>query len=746
MGKTIIVSNRLPVKLNQEEEEYVLVPSEGGLATGLGAIYPQDNNIWVGWPGLEITEEAAQRRITEKLDASNLVPVFLTQEEINNYYEGFSNEILWPVFHYMPTYARYLQQYWDSYLEVNIKFRDAVLEVAGPDDIIWIHDYQLLLLPGLIREVLPDSTIGFFQHIPFPSYELYRLIPWRIELLEGMLGADLIGFHTFDDARHFVQSARRLASPTTSSFNEINYKDRSAVVESFPMGIDSDKFESLVTSPAVAEQMEVIEKNFTNTRIVLSIDRLDYSKGILQRLQAFELFLELNPEYVGKVVLYMIVVPSRDSVPQYRELRDEIDKVVGSVNARYRTIDWLPVFYFYRSFPVEELSALYAEADVCLVTPMRDGMNLVCKEYIASRTQDNGVLILSEMAGASKELVDAIIVNPNNIGAITAAIHEALTMPLAEQQRRMRMMKAIVRKFNTSHWVKLFMNRLNEVKQMQQSMYAKRINLSTRQHINRLYHEASKKLFLLDYDGTLVGFRTNIELAAPDEELYALLRKLSADSSNQVVIVSGRNHEFLDNWFGDLDLDVIAEHGAWTKMHGEPWQSIPGLNNAWKKEIYPVLESFTDRTAGAFIEEKDFSLVWHYRKVEESLGELRSGELMNTLRYLVEDKGLQLLPGNKVVEIKSIEVNKGKASARLMHECDYDFVMAIGDDHTDEDIFKVLPESAVTIKVGSQVSAARYYISNYVEVRNFLKDLLLSPLRGGTENGDERSAAKIKGI
>ncbi len=747
MSKTIIVSNRLPVKLNYDEEQYTLVPSEGGLATGLGAIYPQGDNIWVGWPGLEITEEAAQRRIIEKLDASNLVPVFLTQDEINNYYEGFSNEILWPVFHYMPTYARYLQQYWDFYLEVNIKFRDAVLEVADPDDVIWIQDYQLLLLPGLIREVLPDSTIGFFQHIPFPSYELYRLIPWRIELLEGMLGADLIGFHTFDDARHFVESARRLASPVTSSFNEISYKDHSAIVDSFPMGIDSQKFESLVATDVVAEQMEVIDKNFTNIRIVLSIDRLDYSKGILQRLQAFELFLELNPEYIGKVVLYMIVVPSRDSVQQYRELRDEIDKVVGSVNARYRTIDWLPVFYFYRSFPVEELSALYAKADVCLVTPMRDGMNLVCKEYIASRTNDDGVLILSEMAGASKELVDAIIVNPNNIGAITAAIHEALTMPVSEQNRRMQMMKDVVKKFNTSHWVKLFMNRLKEVKQMQQSMYAKRINRTTRQHINTLYNNAAKRLFFLDYDGTLVGFRTNIELAAPDEELYALLRKISADPLNRVVIVSGRNHEFLEKWFGNLDLDIIAEHGAWTKMQHQGWQSIPGLDATWKKDIYPVLESFTDRTAGAFIEEKDFSLVWHYRKVEESLGELRNSELINTLRYLVEDKGLQLLPGNKVIEVKSVEVNKGKASARLMQEQDYDFVVAIGDDHTDEDVFKVLPETAVTIKVGSQVSAARFYISNYVEVRGFLKDLVPnSPAQGGAENNNGRSVAKIKGI
>lgn len=723
MAKTIIVSNRLPVKLTENHGEYTLVTSEGGLATGLGSIYQQSGNVWVGWPGMEITDPATQEKITQELDTKNLKPVFLTQDEINHYYEGFSNEVLWPVFHYMPTYARYQQSYWESYNRVNEKFRDIVLDLAEPGDTIWIHDYQLLLLPGLIRAVLPDITIGFFQHIPFPSYELYRLIPWRVEILEGILGADLIGFHTFDDARHLVQSTRRLISSVISSSNEISYHNRSIIVDSFPMGIDSQKFQSLVHTPVVQENLQALDKTFDQIKIILSIDRLDYSKGILQRLQAYEMLLQQSPEYVGKTVLYMIVVPSRDTVPQYRELRDEIDKFVGGINARYRTMDWQPVYYFYRSFPVEELSALYAKADICLVTPMRDGMNLVCKEYIASRQNNDGVLILSEMAGASKELVDSILVNPNNIVSIASAIKEALNMPVAEQERRMTMMKDIVMKFNTSHWVKLFMTRLSEVKQMQQSMYAKRINHSTRQNIKRQYNQSKNRVIFLDYDGTLVGFKTNIELASPDEELYDLLRQLSSDKANRVVIVSGRPAKFLNQWFGELNVDMISEHGAWTKTHDNDWTSAPGLNNQWKKDIYPVLESFTDRTAGAFIEEKDFSLVWHYRKVEESLGDLRTSELINTLRYLVEDKGLQLLPGNKVVEIKNIEINKGKAVLGFVQESDYDFIMAIGDDHTDEDIFKSLPPSTISIKVGSHLSAARFYTGDYIDVRGFLKDL-----------------------
>jgi trehalose 6-phosphate synthase/phosphatase len=723
MAKTIIVSNRLPVKLVESNGEYTLTSSEGGLATGLGSIYRQQDNIWLGWPGMEISDTSAQQKITESLDAQNLRPVFLTQEEINLYYEGFSNEVLWPVFHYMSTYARYQQSYWDCYTAVNKKFRDAILEVVEPDDTIWVHDYQLMLLPGLIRAVLPDITIGFFLHIPFPSYELFRLIPWRLELLEGLLGSDLVGLHTFDDAMHFVHSARRLVPNAISSSNEISYNNRTIVADSFPMGIDSQRFAALVSTDSVKHHVNALDKAFHNIKLILSIDRLDYSKGILQRLQAFELILQRHPEQIGKLVLYMIVVPSRDNVPQYRDLRDEIDKFVGSVNARYRTMEWQPVYYFYRGFPLEELSALYFKADICLVTPMRDGMNLVCKEYVASRVNDDGVLILSEMAGASRELVDALIVNPNNIHSMADAINEALHMSAEDQERRMKQMKNIVMKFNTSHWVKVFMKRLNEVKQMQQSLNAKRLNHSARQNIKRMYAFTGSRLIFLDYDGTLVGFNANIEMAAPDDELFGLLRKLTADSNNRVVIVSGRDPRFLEKWMGELDVDIIAEHGAWTKTRHNNWLSFPGLNAQWKKDIYPVLESFTDRTPGAFIEEKDFSLVWHYRKVEESLGELRTNELVNTLRYLVEDKGLQLLPGNKVVEIKNIEINKGKAVVNFVNDGDYDFIMAFGDDHTDEDIFRSLPSNAVTVKVGSSISAARFYTGDYRDVRGFLRDL-----------------------
>ena len=721
VNKTVIISNRLPVKIVEQDGEYLLSPSEGGLATGLGSVYKKGGNIWIGWPGIDVPEDR-QEEVTKQLAELNLIPVFLSAEEINLYYEGFSNEVLWPVFHYMVTYANFEQNYWDFYRSVNRKFQEATLAHLNEGDTIWIHDYQLLLLPCMIRKAQPNVIIGFFQHIPFPSYEIFRLIPWREELISGMFGADLLGFHTFDDVRHFLSAASRLSGAKISD-NVITHNDRQIVVESFPMGIDAEKFENLIGDSLVKEYVESFKESVQDRKVIVTIDRLDYSKGILQRLQAYELLLQVHPEYVDKLSLYMIVVPSRDTVPQYKELRDQIDQLVGNINARFRTLNWLPVHYFYRSFPIEFLSALYSSAHICLVTPMRDGMNLVSKEYVASRTDDTGVLILSEMAGASKELNDALIVNPNNIGDVMNAIVKAVSMPLEEQKRRMHVMRGLVKKFDIHLWVKNFMDKLEEVKQMQESLLTKHAVVAVREEIGRAYTGAADRFIFLDYDGTLVGFNGDIDRASPDEELYQILENLSADPANRVVIISGRRHETLEEWFGHLKLDLIAEHGAWQKHYQEEWKSLPLLTDKWKHEVRTVLDTYTDRTPGSFIEDKSYSLVWHYRKVEEGLGELRANEIINHLKVTVADKGLQLMPGNKVIEFKNIEVNKGKAALNWLYGNHPDFIIAFGDDHTDEDIFKALPDEAYTIKVGSNISAAKYYLRNFVEVRDFLRTL-----------------------
>ncbi len=727
MGKTIIISNRLPVKAVLKENKYKITTTEGGLATGLNSIFSEDaNSVWIGWPGIDVPKEK-EEEITRELLTKKLYPVFLSAEEIKQYYEGFSNEILWPVFHYMATYANYETSYWDCYCKVNDKFCTAVIQIAEPGDVIWIHDYQLLLLPTLIRRQSADYSIGFFLHIPYPSYELFRLIPWRSELLNGMLGADLVGFHTYDDVHHFLFSVSRILQVPYSA-NVLTCNNRPIVAEAFPMGIDDAKFEQLIDDNTVKENLQQLQHDFAGQRIILSIDRLDYSKGIIQRLQAFDIFLQENESYSGSVSLYMIVVPSRDKVQRYKDLRDDIDKLVGNINARYRTNNWTPIHYFYRSFSIEELSALYQFAEVCLVTPMRDGMNLVCKEYIASRRNENGVLILSEMAGAAKELIDAIVVNPNNIYQMSQSIVDALTMPLEEQKRRMHIMRGLVHRYNVNNWVNTFMSNLTKAKSRQLSLQTKYITSRLEEYIKSKYAKATKRLLLLDYDGTLTAFADVPSHANPDKELYNLLEDLAKDEKNDVVIISGRAHTKLEEWFGNMPLHLIGEHGVWYKEKGTKWDQLKGLSSGWKTDIQPTLNTYNERTPGAFTEEKTSSLVWHFRKVENELGETRAAELINTLRYTVADLGLQMLRGNKVVEIKSIEANKGKSATHYINKNAYDFALAIGDDTTDEDMFIALADKAFTIKVGGNMSAAKFYLKDVQDIRRFLKNISASPL------------------
>jgi trehalose 6-phosphate synthase/phosphatase len=697
-------------------------PSEGGLATGLSSIYKEGNNIWIGWPGTFVDEASQQQQIEERLSELNLYPVFLTQQEIQNYYGGFSNAVLWPICHYVTSYATYLEVYWEAYKEVNQKFADAVLSQVEPGDTVWVHDYQLLLVPQLVREQMQDISIGYFHHIPFPSYEIFRQIPWRTHLLNGVLGADLIGFHTYDDIRHFISAATRILG-INSSVNQLMVNNRPVIVDAFPMSIDYKKFVDLASDEKVQAHIVKARQAARGARVILSVDRLDYSKGILQRLQAFELFLNSYPEYKEKVSLFMIVVPSRDRVPQYRELKREIDRTVSNINARYQTLEWQPVIYLYRSIAIELLSALYQTADVCLVTPLRDGMNLVSKEYVASRIDEQGTLILSEMAGASKELSDAIIINPNNIVELASAIYRALEMPVEEQQQRMRAMRATVEKFNIHHWVKLFMNRLAEVKAIQHALDTKRLNAAGIAQIRQQYLNANKRLIFLDYDGTLMGFHPDPLQVSPDNEVYQLLEDLCADPKNKVVIISGRKHETLGEWLGALPLDLIAEHGAWTKHSGHEWEESPGLETDWMREIVPVMEGYADRTPGSMIEEKSYSLSWHYRKVERGLGEQRATELEDNLRLYTSDRGLQILQGDKVIEVKSSLVNKGHAARRWLQVDDYDFILAAGDDHTDEDTFRAMPPHAITIKVGGVISAAKYRLTSFREVRMLLQEL-----------------------
>ena len=725
MGKTIIISNRLPVKIEQENNELVYKASEGGLATGLNSVFKQGNNLWVGWPGLAI-EKSQEEEVHSNLIKQHMKPVFLSTEEIEDFYEGFSNETLWPNFHYFNQYTVYKEELWLAYQRVNQKFAEIVSEELEDDDTVWIHDYQLLLLPQLIRAISPNATIGFFLHIPFPSYESFRLLPWRRELLNGMLGADFLGFHTYDDMRHFLSSVNRLAGLGNSN-GTIKVKNRLIKADALPMGIDYEKYAASAQDPETLAREARYRESIGTVKLILSIDRLDYSKGIPQRLRAFELFLSKYPDFKEKVSLFMVVVPSRDSVSKYKQLKEEIDLLVGRINGQFSKLNWTPIHYFYRSFPLPALSAFYRISDVALVSPMRDGMNLVCKEYVASRLDKKGVLILSEMAGASKELSDAIIVNPNDIHQLVEAMHKALTMPEALQIESMTSMQKSLKRYNIHAWVKLFMGELENVKKEQSHLKTRLIDAHLSEEITRAYKQSKERLIFLDYDGTLVGFNENPDDSRPDQELIEILERLTKNKNNHVVIISGRGRQTLEEWMKPYTLDIVAEHGVWIKRMGKPFKTLIKINSSWKKEIMSLLERYVNRTPGSFVEEKDYSLVWHYRKVETGLGEVRTRELTSHLKYMTANENLEVLEGDMIVEIKNSEINKGKATHKLMEIYpNADFLLALGDDFTDEDTFKALPEEAYTIKVGTSASEAKFSVNSYQEVRKLLKEITKS--------------------
>ena len=720
--KIVIIANRLPVKIERSDEGFTIERSEGGLATGLGSLETEAEKYWVGWPGIHTDDEMERQQITEKLHELNFHPVFLSNEQISNYYEGYSNSTIWPLCHYFFSYIEYKAEYWAAYREVNALFSRESLPFIENDDIVWIQDYQLMLLPKLIRDKKPATSIGYFHHIPFPSYELFRVLPEREEVLEGLLGADLIGFHTHDYMRHFISAIYRVLN-LNCNLDEITLKERIVHVDAFPMGINYEQYHEAPALPEVREKSAMLREKLSDKQVILSVDRLDYSKGILHRLEGYAQFLENNPEYHEQVSLAMIVVPSRDNVEMYAELKAKIDQAIGEINGRYARLGWSPIFYFYRSFSFEELIAMYDIADIALVTPLRDGMNLVAKEYLAAKRDQPGVLILSEMAGAAIELQDALIINPNDKDEIEKAILQALTMPIEEKRERLDRMQKRIASRTVKRWANDFVKELRSIKEQNREILQKVVGKRQLTQIKSAYDEAASRLILLDYDGTLSPFVRKPEDAVPSEQLLELIRRMSADKRNKVVINSGRNHQILDKWFAGLPIDFAAEHGVFYKDDGV-WHRNIMEEIVWDEEILDIIQHTIDKTPRSHLEQKDAALVWHYRNVDVWLAELRAQQLVNALIGPCARLNLQIVPGNKIVEIKPPDYTKGSEVFRRLEKNAYDFVLAIGDDTTDEDMFRALPTDGISIKVGSFSPAAKYRIPLQSSVIPFLSKLI----------------------
>ncbi|NMC32126.1 MAG: bifunctional alpha,alpha-trehalose-phosphate synthase (UDP-forming)/trehalose-phosphatase [Veillonellaceae bacterium] len=736
-ARLIIVSNRLPMTVSMEEGKMTLGPSAGGLVSALGAYLARRKEeaaelseyLWVGWPGNSIAE-ADQPMVRRCLRTEHgCDPVFLATDVMDKFYLGFCNKTVWPLFHYFPTLTVYEEEMWEVYEAVNRQFCEVIAQLAQPDDVIWIHDYHFMLLPAMLRERCPNNSIGFFLHIPFPAYEVFRMLPrkWAAGLVEGLLGSDVVGFHTVDYVRHFLTAVLRLTG-YQHQIGRLMYQGREVRADAFPIGIDFEKYYDTACLPKIRREAELIRRKLVQQKAILSVDRLDYTKGIAKRLRAYELFLERHSEWHQEVIMLLLVVPSRIGVDRYQDMRREIDELVGRINGRFGDIGWAPIAYLYKNLGLQALSSLYSAADVALVTPLRDGMNLVAKEFVASRTQDDGVLILSEMAGAARELPEALIINPNSREEMAEAIHQALVMPASEQAERIRTMRDNVRRYDVHRWGWLFLHALQNLSTANQLTADKRLTEEKMTSLVRQFALTNRRALIFDYDGTLVPLARTPDQAVPGEYLLRLLRALTADQRNDVTIVSGRPREFLQQHFGDLRSTLVAEHGAWLKRRGGIWRKRVFPDDTWKQRIVPLLEYYVERLPASFLEEKECSVAWHYRLSDAESADFMAQELKFELSNLLLQTNMEVLEGNKVLEVRAKAANKGSAVLAALDDGNYELILAAGDDWTDEDMFQVLPGTAMTIRVGVRPTAANYLLEEQHELITLLEKILMAEL------------------
>lgn len=724
MKRLLIVANRLPVTVRLGSgSDWRLEPSSGGLATALQALHDRTEGIWVGWSG--VTSKAVARAgdsLNVELAHRRLVPVELSSYDLKHFYNGFSNGVVWPLFHFLLDKVNLEAELdWQSYRAVNLRFAKAAARHYREGDVIWVHDYQLMLVPGFLRKLLPRARIGFFLHVPFPGSDVFRILPWRTEVLESLLAANLVGLHTSTYQHNFQRSVAQLTN-ARCDLDEIQFNDHVLQLGVYPIGIDMQPFERAATDPAVDLEIRAIRRAHPEKRILLGVDRLDYTKGIPRRLLTIARLLEQHPELRDRILFIQVAVPSRETVAAYDEIRRVVHELSGRVNAEYGSPIGSPIHLLYRAIPFKQLVALYRVADVMLVTPLRDGMNLVAKEYVASRTDDDGVLVLSEFAGASAELREAISVNPYDISGTAVALATALNMQPDERRVRMQAMRAHVRTHDVHRWAARFIDDLVQIGTAQyESISAPPAPLP--EEVRQRLRDARLRHVLLNYDGTLVPHFPLPALALPDRELSNLLNRLSENQANLVHVVTGRTRASIETWLGHLPIAIHAEQGYWSRLPGAAWVRNGTLDSRWMDPVRPLVYQFVERTPGAMLEEKETSLVLHYRNADPTIAAERLRWIREELRQRAADE-LVVLEGAKNLEIRPRGIHKGLVGNALGAISDPTIeILAIGDDRTDEDLFSSLPSTAITVKVGSGSTRAKYVLDNVGEVRLLLEEL-----------------------
>ncbi len=720
MSRILLASNRLPVTLTSGPEGHALAPSSGGLATALREVHAEGQGRWIGWVGdLARVPDKARGAIEADLSERRLVPVPLSASEVALYYDGFSNAVLWPLFHYLLEKVRLdAGSEWRAYKAVNERFADVIANELRPGDTVWIHDYQLMLVPQYLRRRVPDARIGFFLHVPWPASDVFRILPSREEIVEGVLGADLIGLHTEAYRQNFMHSAAKVLNLDLGT-DAIIWEEREVRIGVYPISIDVAEFER--SSPEVDRMVEQLRKGTEGKKTVLGVDRLDYTKGVPRRLLALDRLLEREPQLKSKVHMIQIAVPTREKIDSYAELRSEVNELVGRINSQHGSPTSSPLQSLYRSVGQDELLALYRAADVLMVTPLRDGMNLVAKEFVAARIDAEGVLVLSEFAGAASELDAALIVNPYDIGAMANTLRRALVMSTAEQRVRMNRLRAAVKANTVQEWARAFLEDLEGTQPAPKTAVTSAGELE--RELVRV-RDAAHRTFLFDYDGTLVPLAQLPDLAAPDKALLELLQRIVRAPHTDVHIVSGRSRASLEEWLGGLSVSLHIEHGFWSRDSTGRWSQVSEVPPDFLKRIYDIMKRHAFRAPGTFVEQKSASVAFHYRGADPHVASARlralRAELTNSL-----GPNAELLEGNKVLEVRLRGVHKGTVVGRVLESAPRDTLLfAAGDDRTDEDMFAALPEDAVSIRIGPGTTRARFRLADPFELRRVLVGLI----------------------
>jgi trehalose 6-phosphate synthase/phosphatase len=712
------------VSVKKVDGKLEFLPGPGGLATGLSSYAKDGSNLWIGWPGIASDEldEKERKEVIQELKKHHCSPVFLTKKQLDGFYNGYSNSVLWPLFHHMKVEAGDTAANWRAYKEVNRLYAETTLKLSRDTDRLWLHDYQLMLLPEMIRVARPKGRIGFFLHIPFPSPDLFLASTHAASLAKGLLGADLVGMHTASYTDNFLAACRELGIGIIGP-RKVVLPERIVRVTDLPIGIDYKKFADASRSLDVSLEHKKLLWKYRGKKVILTIDRLDPSKGLVGRLKAYRMLLAENPKLHGKVVMVMQAMPSRTEVAAYQKLRVDVEKLVGHINDQFGTWRWTPVETIFSPLPFAQYAALYQRADVAFIAPIRDGMNLVAKEYLASHPKSDGILILSETAGAAEELKDAVLVNPYKLRSLVTGLTDALSMTPSGFLHRTRKMQRILRSNTIDKWATGFIDLLERPIPLPSIRITRALGAPQTAELIADYHQARKRLILLDYDGTLEPIKKRPEDAKPSRATLAALKRLAKDPHNHVAVISGRDRTNLMEWLGGLPVTLVAEHGGFIRLHDQKsWRKTNQHSLSWEKKVTKLFEHYTAQTPGSFVERKEWSIVWHYRGAAPFYAQKNLVILKKLLKPIAEHNTLGVVDGNMALEVRHLDVSKGHITQEWLFH-DQDFILAIGDDTTDEDMFAALPPTAYSIKVGRGRTLANYRLPNTPTVHHLLRKL-----------------------